>query len=386
MTPPPSTPTAPPPAARRPRIGVDFHTFDGLFQGSRSHLFGLYREAIAKAPAFDFVFFVGDPARLRSADPAFCAANVRCEAAPHGGGLARLGWQLRALQRHHGLDLLHVQYRGPLFPAGPLAVTVHDTLFETHPQFFGANFVRMARFTGRRAVRQAALLFTVSRFSRDEIARLYGIDPARIAITGNGVDTRRFHPAPGGEAAVQALGLASGGYLCTVGRLEPRKNHGGLIRAYARLPQPRPPLVVIGQRDFSHDEAFAEVARLGLAAEVRFLERVDDDALPALLRHAKVFVYPSFAEGFGMPVLEAMASGVPVLTSNTTALAEVAQGAALTADPADPAAIAAGLQRLLDDPALRAQCVRDGLAVAATHRWSTAADALVAAYSGYFAR
>jgi len=81
-----------------------------------------------------------------------------------------------------------------------------------------------------------------------------------------------------------------------------------------------------------------------------------------------------------------MASGVPVLTSNTTALAEVAQGAALTADPADPAAIAAGLQRLLDDPALRAQCVRDGLAVAATHRWSTAADALVAAYSGYFAR
>lgn len=369
---------------RRLRVGVDFHTFDGLFQGSRSHLLGLYGAAIPRAPDIDFVLLCGDPDRLRAAAPAFAAPNVRCEAMPHGGGLARLGWQLALAQRRHRLDLLHVQYRMPLLPAGACAVTIHDTLYETHPRFFTPGFVRMARLTGRLAARQAALLFTVSEFSKSEIARLYGVDPARIVVTPNAVDRARFRPivpAEGddGLAHVVAHGLVSGGYVCTVGRLEPRKNHVALLRAYALLPAPRPPLVVIGQRDFAHDEAFAEIARLGLQDDVRVLERVADDALPALLRHARVFAYPSFAEGFGMPVLEAMASGVAVVTSDTTALAEVAQGAALTADPEDPAAISSALGRLLADDAKRERLVRAGLAAAARYRWEDAAEAFVGA-------
>ena len=135
--------------ARRPRIGVDFHTFDGLYQGSRSHLLGLYRDAVRRAPEYDFVFFCAEPAKLREADPAFAMPNVQCVEMPHGGGLARLGWQLALLQRRHRIDLLHVQYRMPLLPWGACAVTIHDTLFETHPQFFTKEFLRMARFTGR---------------------------------------------------------------------------------------------------------------------------------------------------------------------------------------------------------------------------------------------
>ena len=379
-------------ASRRPRIGVDFHTFDGLYQGSRSHLLGLYRDVVRRAPEYDFVFFCADPDKLRDADPAFSMPNVRCVAMPHKSDTARLGWQLALRQRKHGIDLLHVQYRMPLLPWGACAVTIHDTLFESHPQFFTPKFVRMARFTGKLAVRRAKLLFTVSNFSRKEIERLYGVDPNEITITGNGVNLARFHPisADGsddwnGADAVRRQGVEPGGYLITVGRLEPRKNHLNLVRAYALMAVPRPPLLIVGQRDFEHDEAFAEVGKLGLQDEVRFLEHVEDAELPALVRHARVFVYPSFAEGFGMPVLEAMASGVAVVTSDTTALAEVAGGAALTADPNDPKAIAGAIEQLLFDGALRRRLSAQGLDVAARHRWDTSAKALLGGFRRFFA-
>jgi glycosyltransferase involved in cell wall biosynthesis len=372
------------PALTRPRVGVDFHTFDGIFQGSRSHLLGLYREVVRQAPEIDFVFLVGDAQRLAAEDEAFRAPNVTCVALPHGGALARLGWQLALAQRRHRLDLLHVQYRGPLWPLGPLACTVHDTLFETHPQFFSPNFVRMARWTGRRAVRQAALLFTVSEFSRREMARLYDLPLERIAVTCNGVDSGRFHPGDEGVEAVRALGLVPGAYLLTVGRLEPRKNHLALIRAYAQLRGPRPPLVVVGQRDFSFQAVYNEVNQLGLQDDVRFLDGVGDGALPALLRHARVFVYPSFAEGFGMPVAEAMASGVAVVTSDGTAMPEVAGDVALLAPPDDPEAIALQIQRLLDEPGLRSQVARHGPHQVAAYRWAASAAVFVTALRHHF--
>jgi glycosyltransferase involved in cell wall biosynthesis len=377
---------------RRPRIGVDFHTFDGLYQGSRSHLLGLYRDAVRRAPEYDFVFFCASPDKLREADPAFSMANVRCVEMRHRGGLARLGWQLALLQYRQRIDLLHVQYRMPLLPFGACAVTIHDTLFETHPQFFTQGFARMARFAGRRSVRKAALLMTVSEFSQREIARLYGVEPLAVTITGNGVNLARFHPISvegsdewNGADLVRALGAEPGKYLITVGRLEPRKNHLNLVRAYALMAEPRPPLLIVGQRDFEHDEAFAEVQKLGLGKEVTFLERVADAELPALVRHARVFVYPSYAEGFGMPVLEAMASGVPVVTSNTTALVEVAAGAALTADPDDPKAIAGAIEQLLFDAALHRRLSALGLEASARHRWDTAAKALLGAFRRFFA-
>jgi glycosyltransferase involved in cell wall biosynthesis len=241
-------------------------------------------------------------------------------------------------------------------------------------------------------VRRAKVLLTVSQFSLKEIARLYLIDPLEVTLTGNGVNPARFRPvSPGGSdesngaGAVRALGLEPGEYLITVGRPEPRKNHLNLVRAYAQMAEPRPPLLIVGQRDVEHDEAFAEVTALGLQDEVRFLEGVTDAELPALVRHARVFVYPSFAEGFGMPVLEAMASGVAVATSNTAALAGVTEGAAVTADPADPKAIAAAIEQLLFDGALRRRLSAAGLEIAAKHRWDTSAKALLAAYRRFFA-
>lgn len=387
-TPGPNVPRSPQalsrPQGARPRIGVDFHTFDGIFQGSRSHLLGLYGEVISLAPEFDFIFLLAEPERLLREHPQFAVPNVRCVMLSQARALVRLGWQLAAMQRRHRLNLLHVQYRLPLWPAGPCACTVHDTLFESHPEFFGKGFVRMARWTGRRAVRDAALLFTVSQYSRAKMSRLYGVDPQCIAVTVNGVDRTRFFPGTQGAGQVRALGLVPGGYLCTVGRLEPRKNHLTLVQAYAKLPSPRPPLVVIGQRDFSHGPVFEAVRTLGLEGEVRFMESLEDAALPVLIRHALLFVYPSFAEGFGMPVVEAMASGVAVVTSSTTSLPEVAGDAALMVDPSRVNDLTRAMGTLLSDATMRNTLAQRGVTQAARFNWRDSALVLVERYRQYF--
>lgn len=372
--------------SRRPRVGIDFHTFDGIYQGSRSHILGLYQEAVRLAPEIDFVFLLGQVERLRREYPAFQAPNVTLVPTAHAGGIARIGWQMALLQRKRQIDLLHLQYRLPLVPLGDCACTIHDTLFETHPEYFEAGFVRASRLTSRHAVRHAKLLFTVSAFSQQEIARLYAIDPERIAITTNAVDRQRFRPGAAGVEHVHDAGLVPGRYLCTVGRLEPRKNHLNLVRAYALLPQPRLPLAIIGQRDFHSQPIFDLVKELRLEQQVLFLQNMPDQGLPALLRHAALFVYPSFAEGFGMPVAEALASGVPVVTSSLTALPEVAGDAALTADPHDPSAIAAAMQHVLADPIARAHAIERGLRHVAKFDWTQAANVLVGAYRRHFER
>ncbi|MDP2006725.1 MAG: glycosyltransferase family 1 protein [Rubrivivax sp.] len=371
-------------STRRPVLGVDFHVWDGIYQGSRSHLLGLYRAATAMAPDIDFVFFLDQPEALRRAHPEFAAPHVRLVRMPRRPGPWRLAWQLPWLRRRHGVDLLHLQYRLPFVAAGACACTIHDLLYETHPQFFTRFFVWQSRLTGRRAALRAALLFTVSACSRDELMRLYGVDPGRVAITCNGVDFERFTPGPAGADAVRALGLVPGGYLLTLGRLEPRKNHLTLLRSYAELPGDTPPLVIVGQRDFHHDAVFEEIRRLGLGERVRVLENIDDAGLPALLRHALVFVYPAFAEGFGMPVAEAMASGVPVITSNTTSLPEVAGPGAVLVDPASVAQLTQALALVLADPALRQRLVQAGLQHVRRFDWAASAAVFVAALRKHF--
>lgn len=369
----------------RPVVGVDFHVWDGIFQGSRSHLLGLYRAAIVQAPEIDFVFFLDRTEALRRTHAEFGAANVRLVHMPRRPALWRLAWQLPWLRRRHGVDLLHMQYRLPLLMAGACACTIHDLLYETHPQFFSPFFVWQSRITGRRAARRAALLFTVSVFSRQELVRLYGVSPGQVAITCNGVDFERFKPGSDGEDLVRALGLEPRAYLLTLGRLEPRKNHLTLLRAYARLGADAPPLVIVGQRDFRYGEVFDEVKQLKLESRVRMLEHVGDEALPAVLRHACLFVYPAWAEGFGMPVAEAMASGVPVLTSNTTSLPEVAGPGALLADPGSAEDLAQAMARMLGDPGLRQRLVEEGLQHVHRFDWQRSAATFVATLRRHFA-
>lgn len=361
-------------------VGVDFHTWDGIFQGLRSHVLGIYKAAIRQAPDIRFVFFLHGVDTLRGEHPEFNAPNVELVKVPSLPGLLRLTVILPWLQRRHRLDVLHTQYRVPLLPLGRTACTMHDVLFETHPRFFKPGFVRQSKLTYRLAARTASSVLTVSEFSRQEICRLYGLAPHQVAVTYNGVDRQRFHPSPGGEDTVAALGLAPGRYILTVGRLEPRKNHVSLIRAWEQLGPGRLPLVIVGQRDFSFDGVIEAMASAETSQRIVLLESVSDEALPALLRHAALFAYPAFAEGFGMPVAEAMASGVPVVTSNSTSLPEVAGDGALLVDPHQVASIRDGMARVLGDDKLRQQLIQNALHRVRQFDWETSAQVLLSRF------
>ncbi|MBK7459811.1 MAG: glycosyltransferase family 4 protein [Betaproteobacteria bacterium] len=364
---------------------MDFHVWDGIFQGSRSHLLGLYRCAVRQAPEIDFVFFLDGVESLRASYAEFSLPNVTLVRMRHRPGVVRLALQLPWLQWRHRIDLMHVQYRLPPMAVGPCACTIHDVLFESHPQFFEPRFVWQSRLTSRAAVRRAAVLLTVSHFSRAELARIYGIDPLKVGVTFNAVDKARFYPGEDGAATVRALGLEPGRYLLTVGRLEPRKNHLTLLEAYAQLQPAAPPLVIVGQRDFGYAPLFAAIHRHGLEARVRLIENASDADLPALMRNAQLFVYPAFAEGFGMPVLEALASGVPVITSNTTSLPEVAGSAAILVSPVSVEDVTSALKRVLADAALRASLGQAGVIQAAKFNWEGSAAVLLSSMRKFFA-
>lgn len=365
---------------RRFRIGADFHTLDGIFQGSRSHLLGIYSALLPKMADTDFCFFLADPRGLADTHPAFRAENVKLIRMEERGSIARFAWQLPALVRAHRLDLLHTQYRVPLFCAERCVCTIHDALFEDLPEFFPWLFRLQAAITFRWAARTARHVCTVSEFSRRAIAKHYGKPEGEISVTPNGVDAARFYPGVEGREAVAALGLEPGAYLLSVGRLEPRKNHVGLIRAYAGLTRPRPPLVIAGQRDFGFAGVFAAQRELALKDDLKILDSVDDSSLPALYRNARLFIYPSFGEGFGIPVLEAMASGIPVITSNTTSLPEIVGESARLVDPGSIESIRQAIEAaLLDGEGRQAMAVR-GLQQARGYTWERAADALAAVY------
>lgn len=363
----------------RIRVGVDFHVWDGIFQGSRSHLLGLYRAAITQAPDIDFFFFLEGTDLLRRSHSEFSYPNAFLIRTPHRPAIFRLAVQLPLLQLKHRIQLMHTQYRLPFFRFSANACTIHDVLFETHPEFFSKFFVLQSKFSYAYAARRSAILFTVSQFSRREIERHYGPLKSSVNVIYNGVDRDRFYPGSDGAELVSKLGLQSRNYILSVGRLEPRKNHLTLLDAYAKMPPETPPLVIVGQKDFKFKDTFERLHDSDLKGRVILLEKVDDATLPALMRHAKLFVYPAFAEGFGMPIAEAMASGVPVITSNTTAIPEVAGDAAILVDPTSPLELLAAMAKVLGNEELQREMIASGLNQVSQFLWTESAKVLIAA-------
>jgi len=363
------------------KVGVDFHVLDGKYQGSRTHLVELFSRVVVMAPEIDFYFFLDKVEALAGCSPAFASPNVHPVRMPHAGPVKRLCWQLPKMQREYSLDLMHTQYVGPLPSFSPCVVTIHDILFETHPQYFTRFFVLRSRAMMRLAAMRSRRVFTVSEFTKAELIKRYSVSPDRLTVIHNGVDRRKFFPGPDGAEHLARWGLSSNGYILSVGRLEPRKNHCALLDAYASIGPSAPPLVIVGQRDFSFGAIFQTLERLELTQRVRILEDVDDDDLPVIYRHAKLFVYPSWAEGFGIPPLEAMASGIPVISSNTTAIPEVTGDAALLIDPGSPVQIAEGMTRVMGDDPLRRDMVAKGLARALEFSWENAAKKTLEGYA-----
>ena len=364
----------------RPRVGIDLHTLEGLHQGSRTHCAELFSRVVKLMADADFFLFVDVSRWPKRECERFCAPNAKVLNMPHRNPIVRLTRQLPYLSGRCRLDLLHTQYVCPLRLQARMAVTIHDVLFEEFPQYFEWFLRTRSKILFRRAARTADLVFTVSDYSRRELVNRYGVPPGQITTIHNGADAGRFFPGDAGLNRVVELGLNPGAYLLSVGRLEPRKNYLGLLKAYALLPPDRPQLVIVGQRDFGYQEIFQLRTDLKLEEQVTMLESVEDELLPALYRHALAFVYPSFAEGFGMPIIEAMASGTPVVTSNSTSLPEIADGAAVLVNCHSPDDICLGIKTVLGNSQVRQQLRKWGLKRAQEFSWDASAGLVAQRY------
>jgi glycosyltransferase involved in cell wall biosynthesis len=229
--------------------------------------------------------------------------------------------------------------------------------------------------------RHARLILTPSYSTRRDVIRILGVEAARLRVIPYAASPA-FRPTPGGSERLARVYGARGPYFLYVGTLEPRKNLPRALRAFARiapsLPEHR--FVIVGRKGWRYDAVLREAARPELAGRVAFAGYVPEQGLPALYTNATAFVYPSLYEGFGLPVVEAMSCGAPVLTSRSSSMAEIGAGAALLADPGDEAALADGMHALATDRALRGDLRARGLRRAAAFSWDRTARETVAAY------
>jgi glycosyltransferase involved in cell wall biosynthesis len=361
------------------RFAVDAHAVGRKATGNEVYIRSLLRALAAVDKRSEFVAYVSEPGAEQWVPARF---EVRRVAA---NPCRRLGWDLARLLRADGPDLIHVQYTAPLLTKVPTVVTVHDVSFLEYPEYFTRARRLQLQLTVSRSVRGAARILTVSEFSRDAIMRAYGLDAARVRVVPNAAnpDFRAVGRERAQQSAKEILHFDAP-FILSVGDLQPRKNQIGLIAAFAQLltghPQLPHHLVLTGQDTWFAPKVKIAARASGFASRIHFTGYLPDRELLQLYNACECFVFPSFYEGFGMPILEAMACGRAVACSNTSAMPEVAGGAALLFDPRQTDAIERTLADILLDPQLRRHLERLGTQRAALFSWEKSARATLEVY------
>jgi glycosyltransferase involved in cell wall biosynthesis len=299
--------------------------------------------------------------------------------------LSRILWEqaaLTLLARRAGVDLVHgLAFSLPLAHSGPTVVTILDMSFALFRQHHAAaRRVYLSQVT-RASARKATAIIAISENTKRDVCRLLGVAPGKVEVIPCGVGSE-FQPV---AAAVkrefrERRGLEP--YILYLGTIEPRKNLVRLVQAYARMRcAGAPKLVIGGAPGWGYESVYGEVERLGLGDSVLFPGYVPPDEAPMWYAAAELFVYPSLYEGFGIPPLEAMASGTPVVAADSSSLPEVVSGAGVIVPPEDTQALTEAMATLLGDPTRRQELVALGLERARSYSWTHAAKATTALYS-----
>ena len=360
-----------------------------------------------------FSLLTPHPERLHAALPELHdfphAAVVKLRPA---NALLRIPFGLPAAALRGSVDVLHVTYNAPPVASCPVVVTVHDISFEHYPEFFSPRDYAILKTLVPLSARRAARVITVSQHAKREIVQRYGIDPQRVAVTYEAA-AEQFQPVTD-PVALQAVrskyGIGDGLFLLALGNLQPRKNIGRLVEAFGRavnsqqstvnsqqwtadsdrseassencsLSTVHCSLVIAGKAQWRESDIFATVQAAGLEDRVMFPGYVDDADLPALYSAATAFVYPSLYEGFGLPPLEAMACGTPVICSTAASLPEVVGDASISIDPLRVDSLAQGLRDVLGSAVLRDDLRARGLRRAAQFSWDRCAAETLAVYA-----
>lgn len=366
------------------RIAIDAHSVGAKLAGNESYAVNLI-EALAQIDSVnDYKLYVTTVAardRFHQRWPNFKVHTTL----PHTP-LIRIPLTLSAELRRHPVDVLHVQFTAPPFCPCPVVVSVHDLSFEHLPHTFRRRSRTQLRLTVRHSARRADRILTLSEHTRRDVIETYKIDPAKIiAIPLAAPD--HFGPVTDDKELqrVRHIYGIDGDYVLSVGSIQPRKNLARLIEAYAALRSSHtenrfPKLVIVGKKGWLYDETLRTLETTGVKDSIVLTGYVPDSDLPALYSGALCFVYPSYFEGFGLPPLEAMKCGTPVLVGNTTSLPEVVGDAGLKVDPFDVAAIAGGIGELINNSQLRRELSTKGLERARLFDWQTTARQTLKVY------
>jgi glycosyltransferase involved in cell wall biosynthesis len=361
------------------KIAIDAHAIGRHLTGNEVYVRGLLTGLAAVDRESEYLAYVSVPGVESHIPPGISVKHVS------NNPFIRLGLDLPHRVRADKPDVLHVQFTGPLTCRIPQVVSVHDVSFLEHPEYFHWERCAQLRVTVRRTVRRAARVLTGSEFARQSILRAYKIDPDKVVtipIAANPI----FRPLSRERAQreVRDRLKIEGPFVLTVGDLQPRKNHLGLIQAFEGLvethPQIRQKLVFAG-KDTWFAPHIREAARNSrIADRIVFTGFVEDDDLLRLYNACDCFVFPSFYEGFGIPILEAMACGRAVACANTASMPEVADGAGILFDPKSKSEIARAMADILLDAELRTRLERLGLQRASLFTWNRTAERTLELY------
>ena len=374
------------------RIGLDGKMLTLRARGTGRYAINLTRamlaEAAARRPDLDFVIFTG-PQTSREVMKELRAGCEECFLGAKSSVIRWLTLVPAALRRlridvFHGMDHIGIPLVGR---TGKYVVTVHDVIPLILPETFTPRHRTIVRIALARVRRKADCVIVPSQAVKRDVVRHVGFPEDRVVVTPEGCDSR-FQPVllEGALRDVVAKYRLPARYLLAVGTLEPRKNLAALLEAFARLRRDRAVdpdlrLVLAGARGWLDEPIFRTVQALGLERAVHFPGFIEDEDLPAIYSGAALFVFPSLYEGFGLPPLEAMACGVPVVASNVSAMPEVAGDAAMLVDPRDVDGLASAIAQVLRDGALRARLRVAGIARARQFSWETTARRTLDAYA-----
>jgi len=360
------------------RIGLDVHVLTGPHQGTTSVWLNLLNELPSSN---EYVLYSFAPAEVQRRFPQAHFIHRRIPSVP---APARIQLAFPIMTRRDRCDVFHANYYGPIIGGPPLVLHVHDVIYLDSPEY--STGARRALFAtlGRASARAAARVVTVSNWAKRRIVARYGVAEDRIDVVSNGLDRSWLRPVESAleSAWIQLKDRVPQRYALTVGRLDPRKNFALTARVVRALTErgELDGLVIVGPDDFGASELRAELVRDGTEPFVTHLSGLDTPSLQALYRHASCLLYLSLAEGFGMPLIEAMAMGTPIIASNRTSIPEIVGDAGMIVDPDNESEITRVASIVLNDSEVRESLVARGADRIQLFRGSDAASKMVTVY------